>query len=258
MWRKSPPCSIELLAVFLLVSTPGWAADPVPAAGETARSVLADPRYQRELPLPRPSPLLPPSPRPRPDVPDGGRDPERGRDLGGRPSAPAAPGGGRGSGGRAPVLPSSGSARFGFLVFAVLAAAALLLLALRIFQGWRRRERPAGPARVRKTAAEEPAGRPVGEADRLAAEGRYAEAVHVLLLQTLRQLADRFRVPLQPSRTSREILHLLPLKADRREVLGDLVRMVERSLFGGATLGLADYEKGLGLARVVLGPGGAA
>ena len=239
MWRKSPPCSIELVVVGLLAAGPAWAAAPGPeAAREKARAVLADPRYQRDLPRSwERTAEAEKAPAAQRDLDPGSgvdaREPER------------------------PALPDAAAAGFGLRVLGVLAAAALLLFLLRALLSWKHRGRSDAPPVVPATAAAEPVLQAVGAADRLAAEGRYAEAVHALLLQTLRDLAERFRVPLQPSRTSREILGLLPLKPDRREVLGDLVRMVERSVFGGIPLGMADYEKGLGLVRVLLGRGGA-
>lgn len=269
MWRRSPPCSTEraagvVLLVCWLLPMAGWAAEVAPATVETkARSVLADPRYQRNLPLARPeggegsgaqgglrggSGLEP------------GHRPERRGDVDGRPARPGVPEEGQGGSGSttAPVLPGLGADRLALLVLAVLAVVALALFLLRSVQARRERGSPAAPAAAPDASRDVPAEHPFGDADRLAAQGLYAEAVHVLLLQALRHLTERFRVPLQPSRTSREVLRVLPLKPERREVLADLVRMVERSLFGGSTLGLADYEKGLGLARLLLGPGGAA
>jgi hypothetical protein len=265
MWRRSPPCSTEravgvVLLVCWLLPMAGWAAEVAPASVETkARSVLADPRYQRNLPLSRPGGGA--GSGAQGGLHGGpGHRPERRGDLDGRPARPGVPEEGKGGSGSttAPVFPGLGADRLALLVLAVLAVVALALFLLRGVQARRERWSPAAPAAAPDASREAPAEHPFGDADRLAAQGLYAEAVHVLLLQALRHLTERFRVPLQPSRTSREVLRVLPLKPERREVLADLVRMVERSLFGGSTLGLADYEKGLGLARLLLGPGGAA
>ncbi len=83
------------------------------------------------------------------------------------------------------------------------------------------------------------------DASRLAAEGRYAEAVHALLLAAIRHFAERSRTAVQPSRTSRELVRVLPLGPEAREAFGELVRTVELSLFGGADVGAEDYERNL-------------
>jgi hypothetical protein len=83
------------------------------------------------------------------------------------------------------------------------------------------------------------------DASRLAAQGRYAEAVHALLLAAIRHFAERSRTAIQPSRTSRELVRLLPLGPEAREAFAELVRTVELSLFGGADVGAEDYERNL-------------
>jgi len=268
MWRRSPPSSTEravgvVLLVCWLLPMGGWAAEAAPASVETkARSVLADPRYQRELPLSRPGGDRGGDGVGAQGGPSFGRGrlPERNGDIDGRPARPGVPEEGAGGSGSttAPVLPGLGADRLALLILVVLGVVALALFLLRGVQARRERWSRTVATAAPDASREAPAEHPFGDADRLAAQGLYAEAVHLLLLQALRHLTERFRVPLQPSRTSREVLRVLPLRPERREVLADLVRMVERSLFGGSTLGLADYEKGLGLARLLLGPGGAA
>jgi len=247
------------LALCALSAVPGWAADPASAdVGAKARSVLADRRYQRELPLARGGARSGlPGEESGSRSSGGGSLPDRSGGIGGRPRAPGVPEEGEGRGSVA-ALPAPGAEGLGLLVLAVLAVVALALFLLRVLQARQERERLAAPVSGRELSRGEPGERPLGDADRLAAQGRYAEAVHVLLLQTTGQLAERFRVPLQPSRTSREILRVLPLKTELREPLADLVRMVERSLFGGAAVGPADYQRGLGLVRFLLGSGGRA
>jgi hypothetical protein len=83
------------------------------------------------------------------------------------------------------------------------------------------------------------------DASRLAAGGRYAEAVHALLLAAIRHFAERSKTAIPSSRTSRELVRLLPLGPDAREAFAELVRTVELSLFGGADLGAEDYERNL-------------
>jgi hypothetical protein len=81
---------------------------------------------------------------------------------------------------------------------------------------------------------------PIESAERLAAIGRFAEAIHSLLLETLSALAKAARIA--PSLTSREILGRVALPADAREALSGLVLAVEVSRFGGAPAAEEDYR----------------
>jgi hypothetical protein len=95
---------------------------------------------------------------------------------------------------------------------------------------------PAGPAR----GAEEVGHPQLGAAEALAAQGRFGEAVHVLLLDTLEALSRRAR--LAPSLTSREIVARVPLPDRARDALSGLVSAVEVSWFGGQQPGEAEYR----------------
>jgi hypothetical protein len=127
-------------------------------------------------------------------------------------------------------------------------------VAVALIVGWsiqaiaRRRGRPesaaSGSAAVETSAVPE-RDLVYDDAARLAAEGRYAEAVHALLIAAIRHFAERSRTAVQPSRTSRELVKLLPLGPDARAAFADLVRTVELSLFGGAPVGAEDYERNL-------------
>lgn len=81
---------------------------------------------------------------------------------------------------------------------------------------------------------------PLADADALAAEGRYGDAAHVLLLRTIQALARHQRVP--ASYTSREILRRLELPDVPHDALERLVRVVEVTLFGGRPARLSDYD----------------
>ncbi len=85
--------------------------------------------------------------------------------------------------------------------------------------------------------------KPLSDADELAATGRYAEAIHTLLLRTLRELASRSRTSLPRSLTSREILERVDLGDEARATLGDLVTAAELCHFGDADPVQADYER---------------
>ena len=77
----------------------------------------------------------------------------------------------------------------------------------------------------------------------LAAQGRFAEAIHILLLRALTELGRRGKGLVPDSLTSREILRRVHLPPGAGEALGELVRAVEISHFGGADTGRFDYEQ---------------
>lgn len=83
---------------------------------------------------------------------------------------------------------------------------------------------------------------PLDAARALAAEGRYAEAIHELLLQTFAGFQRRSELRAVPSQTSRELLQALPIEGARREALEGLVRSVELSLFGTRVPGREEFE----------------
>jgi hypothetical protein len=116
---------------------------------------------------------------------------------------------------------------------AVLAVLAVLWLARRLAAPPRDVELPAEGAAA-------PVEIPIASAEALAAAGRWAEAIHSLLLETLSALARAARIA--PSLTSREILQRVALPTEAREALSGLVLAVELSRFGGAPAGEADYR----------------
>jgi len=73
----------------------------------------------------------------------------------------------------------------------------------------------------------------LSEADRLARQGAFGEALHLLLLYCLNEMRRRFGLGLPPSLTSREILGLSVLPEIRRSGLSVIVSAVEVSHFGG-------------------------
>ncbi len=227
-WRGSRAGRLALLALFALAALPPFAGPAAAAASPAelrreAQGVLADGRFQREAPA--------------------AVAPERGES--------SSPGGG---GPERVALPAAGIPVLGRAVLWTLLAAALLLLLLWIGQSFAlRRRAPAAPEPEGEKPAE-PAAEPLpGDPAALAAEGRYGEAVHALLLAAIALLARRFRLPLPPSRTSRELLRALPLQGPAREAFAGLVRTVERSWFGGEPVGAADYEESLARFRAVQG-----
>ncbi len=99
---------------------------------------------------------------------------------------------------------------------------------------------PRAPTPV--TAQDAVVARPLGDAEAFARDGRFAEAIHTLLLRTLEELVRRRAVPLPRSLTSREILVRVALPDAARGALAGLVTATELCWFGGATPGAEDYQ----------------
>lgn len=79
------------------------------------------------------------------------------------------------------------------------------------------------------------------EADDLARQGDFAEAMHVLLLQSVGELRRRLDVSIAESLTSREILYRIGLAPIERAIFADIIHRVEISYFGGHLPGEDDY-----------------
>jgi len=82
----------------------------------------------------------------------------------------------------------------------------------------------------------------VAAADELAQQGRFAEAMHALLLHSFAEIRRRRGAGFAPSLTSREILRRVGLSDAARAALGDIVGRVERSHFGEHPAGPMDYR----------------
>lgn len=87
--------------------------------------------------------------------------------------------------------------------------------------------------------------RPLDAAAAAARDGRYDEAVHLLLLGTIEEIRTALHVDVHPSWTSREVSRRAPLPEAGRSPLGDLVSIVERSHFGGAEVTAEQYAASL-------------
>ena len=74
------------------------------------------------------------------------------------------------------------------------------------------------------------------EADRLAREGRYGEAVRVLLHRSIEDMDAAYPATIMPSMTSREISGLQYLSVKGRATFTKIAQAVEASLFGGRIL----------------------
>ncbi|MFN3911175.1 hypothetical protein [Hyphomonas sp.] len=71
------------------------------------------------------------------------------------------------------------------------------------------------------------------EADALARQGRFAEAVHLLLFRSIEDIQDRLEGGVPVSLTAREISSLGRLPDRAKRALGPIIQVVERSFFGG-------------------------
>src|SRR5262249_7439101 len=122
------------------------------------------------------------------------------------------------------------------LLLWILLAIGLAIVAV-VAAGWLGRQLWAGrfdaevsPGGGSGGSCDEPVAIPIASAEALAAEGRWAEAIHALLLKTLEALSAAAR--LAPSLTSREIVARIGVAPRARDALADLVLAVELSRFG--------------------------
>ncbi len=84
---------------------------------------------------------------------------------------------------------------------------------------------------------------PLLDAEALAAQGRFGEAIHLLLLRTFEVLARRMGSRLAPGMTAREALVRLALPAPAQPALADLVEAVETTTFAGRSASEGDYRR---------------
>lgn len=80
------------------------------------------------------------------------------------------------------------------------------------------------------------------EADRLAAEGRYDEATHLLLQRSVGQIAAARPEILEPSSTARELSAEPRIPEKARTAFGVIAARVERSLFALTALTRDDWQ----------------
>ncbi len=196
---------------------------------DAAREVLADPSYEKTLPE---------QPKLRPREP--GERRVRVRRNGGARTSP-----------RAPSPGSTVSETILFVLLGVVGAAVLLWLAQEVAR--RRRGSKAREAKsatgagglddeARRSALDEmPA--TLKNAHALADEGRYEDAIHLLLRGAIETVAKLARIAIQPAMTSREVLDDAELDAAAEGAFRDLVFSVEVSLFGGLPVTPSDFDR---------------
>ena len=79
------------------------------------------------------------------------------------------------------------------------------------------------------------------EADLLAAEGDYAEAIHHLLRRSVEDIAKRRPRLIAPALTSRDIAANRAIPPGARSIFAGIALAVERSLFGGRAVGIKEW-----------------
>jgi hypothetical protein len=80
------------------------------------------------------------------------------------------------------------------------------------------------------------------EADALARDGRFAEAIHHLLFRSVDDISERRPALVRPALTSRELASSTSIPARARDLFASIAGLVERSLFGGRPVGEGDWR----------------
>ncbi|MBO9697017.1 MAG: DUF4129 domain-containing protein [Sphingopyxis sp.] len=83
----------------------------------------------------------------------------------------------------------------------------------------------------------------LAEADALAAEGRFAEAVHLLLYRSVEDIEGRRPGLVKPAMTSRDLAGAHDLPPVARGAFSRIARAVEISLFGGRAIDAGAWEQ---------------
>ena len=83
----------------------------------------------------------------------------------------------------------------------------------------------------------------LAEADALAAEGRFAEAVHLLLYRSVEDIDGRRPGLVKPAMTSRDLAEAEGLPSVARGAFSRIARAVEISLFGGRSIDTAAWQQ---------------
>jgi hypothetical protein len=81
------------------------------------------------------------------------------------------------------------------------------------------------------------------DAEAMARQGSYAEAIHLLLLAVVEIMRQHTDQTIAPAMTARELVRATTLGDDRRVDLADLVATSERGHFGGRPADLPTFEQ---------------
>jgi hypothetical protein len=130
-----------------------------------------------------------------------------------------------------------------FWTLVVVGAALILWFVLAEVAGLKvggRRRQPAAKSDWRPDA--QAARALLDDADRLAGEGRFDDALHLLLFRSIEDLSGRRPGAVRPALTSRDIAGLSALPEGPRAAFGRIAERVERSFFGGRSVGAEDFR----------------
>jgi hypothetical protein len=127
---------------------------------------------------------------------------------------------------------------------ALVCAAALILYSFRdLIPFWRQQAANGWDTQTAESgeALFEQSPQALRAADELGREGRFVEAMHMLLIQSLADIRQYLGEQFADSLTSREILRGVRLPVEGRASLHDIVLGVELTYFGGRPATAADY-----------------
>jgi hypothetical protein len=131
------------------------------------------------------------------------------------------------------------------LWIALIGGAAMLIYSLwDMLPVWRIRRSGAwysAAAEADDTSPSQAAAAVVTASDELAQQGRFGEAMHVLLLQSLTEMRRCLDEQFADSLTSREILRRVRLSQDGRSAFGEIIARVEWTHFGQHPAAFAEY-----------------
>ena len=233
-FSRSRLSAMAVIALALIPALPGMSPAEtltVERVGAAARAEIAESRYQRTLPKP-------PKPEP-PELDEETREP---------PSFQTDP----------PAIPprvrepeSTGDvARMVLWVLVAIVGVLMVVFIANEFPRLLRRRSDPGADRADRADRAVPdeadphtaPGDLLHEADRLARDGSYGPAIHVMLLALIDTLHGPIGRRLARSLTGREIVGAAGLAARSGAALSRIVAAAERSHFGGHRLNRADYE----------------
>jgi hypothetical protein len=128
---------------------------------------------------------------------------------------------------------------------AAIGVAALALVLWRVREARRSLDRPARAAQPSRDAA--PGRRtlrigPLTDVEDLARQGRFGEAIHLLLLHLFAALQRRPATAPAPAHTGREVLARTRLASQAHDALAVLVTAAEKVHFGGREASREDYD----------------
>ena len=141
-------------------------------------------------------------------------------------------------------ISSANSSVASFLLWVILGVVVLALIVVIA------RETMQRPAEARAPPADAPDAEPLAplqvaagtlnDAERLAQQGHFAQAIHTLLLRTFETIGRQAALP--HALTSREILRRVRAEKEAMQALAHLVNSVEICIFGTAEPGAEEYQ----------------